>query len=439
LPDLWNDVLIILFLILINAFFAGSEIALVTLRNSRVKQLVKQGSKSARAVDFLLKDPSRLLATIQVGVTLAGFLASAAAAVGISVTLADILRTIPFLERYAQGIAVIIVTVVISFITLVLGELAPKRLAMQKSEKISLAIARPLLLLSKAAGPFIALLTLSTNFVVKLLGGEIKHREPKLSEEEIRLLVAEQGTLNEEEKEMIEGIFEFGDTVAREVMVPRTEMISFERSLKVDQALEKVIQYGFSRYPVYERNIDNVIGIVTIKDLLHANKVNRDKVEIIKVMRDVFFIPESKNVLDLLKELQVRRMNMAVVLDEYGGTAGLVTIEDLLEEIVGDINDEYDKVTVPIEIISENHGIFDGKILVEDVNDSLNLDLPMEEGYDTVAGLVFHCLGKIPRKGDWVELDGIAVKVKEMEGNRIKKVEVIREKPPAETPAPIEE
>jgi CBS domain containing-hemolysin-like protein len=207
----------------------------------------------------------------------------------------------------------------------------------------------------------------------------------------------------------------------------------------VDQALEKVIQYGFSRYPVYERNIDNVIGIVTIKDLLHANKVNRDKVEIIKVMRDVFFIPESKNVLDLLKELQVRRMNMAVVLDEYGGTAGLVTIEDLLEEIVGDINDEYDKVTVPIEIISENHGIFDGKILVEDVNDSLNLDLPMEEGYDTVAGLVFHCLGKIPRKGDWVELDGIAVKVKEMEGNRIKKVEVIREKPPAETPAPIEE
>ncbi len=437
MSELWSEFFIIFLLILINAFFAGSEIALVTFRRSRVRQLVKQGSKSARAVEYLLRDPSRLLATIQVGVTLAGFLASAAAAVSISGFLADFFSTIPVLKKYAQVTAVVIVTIVISYITLVLGELVPKRMAMQKAERFSLVIARPIVVLSKIAGPFIAFLTASTNFVVRLVGGEVRHREQKLTEEEIRLMVSEQGALDEGEKELIEGVFEFGDTVAKEVMIPRTELAALESSLTVNMALEEIIRHGFSRYPVFEDNIDNITGITTIKDLLKAVKKGQGEMRIRDIKRDTHFIPESKNVAELLKELQKRRMNMAVVLDEYGGTAGIVTVEDLLEEIVGDIDDEYnehkDEVKM-VEIISPNHGIFDGRVRVEEVNEHLNLDLPLEETYETIGGLVFHQLGNKPHAGDRVDLDCASIKVLEMQGNRVKRVEVVREKNPGQCP-----
>ncbi|MBU7006982.1 hemolysin family protein [Phosphitispora fastidiosa] len=437
MAELWSEFLIIFILILINAFFAGSEIALVTFRRSRVRQLAKQGSKSAMAVEYLLKDPSRLLATIQVGVTLAGFMASAAAAVSISGVLADFISKIPALEKYAQLTAVIIVTIIISYFTLVLGELVPKRMAMQKAERISLVIAQPIVILAKAAGPFIAFLTASTNLVVRMLGGEVKHREQKLNEEEIRLMVSEQGALDEGEKELIEGIFEFGDTVAKEVMIPRTEIASLECSLTVNTALEEIIRHGFSRYPVFEDNIDNITGITTIKDLLKAVKRGHGEMQVREIKRETHFIPESKNVAELLKELQKRRMNMAVVLDEYGGTAGIVTVEDLLEEIVGDIDDEYNEhkdEVKRVEIISPNHGIFDGRVRVEEVNENLSLDLPLEDTYETIGGLVFHQLGNKPQAGDGVCVDCASIKVMQMQGNRVKRVEVVKENNPGNSP-----
>jgi len=424
LAEFWNELAIIFILIGINAFFAASEIALVTIRPTRVKQLIKEGTKSAHVIEKLLKDPSRLLASIQIGVTLAGFLASAAAAVSISKILVEILVEIPALKNYAQGIAVTTVTIIISYITLVLGELAPKRIAIQKAERISLLVARPVDFVARITGPFIAFLTLSTNLVVKLFGGEIKHREPAVTEEEIRMMVAEQKDLEEEEKELIQGIFEFGDTVAREVMVPRTEMVSLESGLSVDLALKKLSSSGYSRYPVFEKNVDNIIGIVTVKDLINALMTGQGDQKIKDLKREVHFIPESKRILDLLKELQSRRIHLAIVLDEYGGTAGLVTMEDLLEEIVGEIDDEHNVPCEPIIMVSENKGIFDGRVMVEDVNEVFSIDLPVEESYDSIGGLFFHYIGKKPKVGDLLDLDGVLLKVIEMDRNRIKKVEV---------------
>ena len=425
--EIGNELILIVVLVFFNAIFASSEIAMITLRSSRIKQLVQEGNKSAKAIDHLLKDPSRMLATIQIGVTLAGFMASAAAAVGISSVLAQYLESFPILDGYAQGIAVVIVTLIVSYVTLVLGELVPKRMAMQKAEGIALLVARPLDFLARIAGPFIAILTVSTNMVLKLLGGDPHGKAPKLSEEEIRLMLAEQGTLHEKEKEMIEGIFDFGDMVAREVMVPRTEMVSLECSLTINNALEKVVTHGFSRYPIYEKNIDNIIGVTNIKDLLNAIKENKGELKLQEIKREAYFIPESKQVLDLFREMQKRRIQIAVLLDEYGGTAGLVTIEDLIEEIVGEIDDEHNNGYNPIELISDTHAFFCGKVFVEEVNEILHLDLPVEEDYGTIAGLVFHCLGKKPRVGDQVTLTGVTIKVLEMDRNRIKKVEVIKE------------
>lgn len=437
--ELWNEIILIFILIMANAFFAASEIALVTMRSTRVKQLVKEGNRSAKAIQKLVKDPSRLLATIQIGVTLAGFMASAAAAVSLSNIFADFLQEIPVIGAYAEGLAVTLITVIISYFTLVLGELAPKRIAMQKAEKISLVVARPIDMLSRITKPFIVFLTWSTNGVVKLFGGESKPNEPKLSEEELRLMVSEQGTLNEEEKEMIQGIFEFGDTVAKEVMIPRTEMVALNCEDSIEQALEKVVATGYSRYPVFEKNIDNIIGIVTLKDLLHYIKGEHGKAKLKEIGREVYFIPETKNVLDLLKELQARRMHMAIVLDEYGGTAGLVTIEDLIEEIVGEINDEYNSQPTPIQVLNNNQAIFHGRVNVEDVNDTLNIDLPAEEDYDTIAGLIFHYLGTKPRVKDKLILSNAVIEVVEMERNRIKKVKVTRENSEGLTESKAEE
>lgn len=424
----WNDIILILVLISLNAFFAGSELALVSLRQSRIRQLVERGSRPARIIDQLTTDPSRLLATIQVGVTLAGFLASATAAIGLSRALSEVIKhaPIPLIARASDGLAVFLVTIIISYVTLVLGELVPKRLALQKAEQISLAVARPIEIFSKIAAPFVLILTKSTNFLVKLTGGDINEAPPRISEEEIRMMVAEQPNILEVEKEMIEGVFEFGDTVAREIMIPRTDIQAVHRTSTSVEAMRIMGETGYSRLPVYEENIDDIIGIITLKDLIPFIVAGHSAQPITDHIRPVYVIPESKNVVELLKELQRSKQHMAIVLDEYGGTAGLITIEDLLEEIVGDIMDEHDEMEEHFAMIDENQFVVDARLNVEEANEDMGIELPLEEHYETVGGLVLHYLGKIPQVGDEVKLEETTITVTEMEGNRITKVQITR-------------
>ncbi|NPV27155.1 MAG: HlyC/CorC family transporter [Firmicutes bacterium] len=425
----WNQIILIFVLISFNAFFAGSEIAMISLRQSRIRQLVDRGSRSARVIEKLMEDPSRFLATIQVGVTLTGFLASATAAVGLAKYLSELIKMIPlpFLTKASDGLALVLVTLLVSYISLVLGELVPKRVALQKAEMISLFVARPIEILSTIAAPFVFVLTKSTNFLVKLLGGEEDQTPPRISEEEIRMMVAEQPNIMEVEKEMIEGVFEFGDTVAREIMIPRTDIRAIHRTATIGEAIQIMATTGYSRLPVYEENIDDIIGIITLKDLIpFIVDTHRDQ-PITEHIRPVYVIPESKNVVELLKELQRSKQHMAIVLDEYGGTAGLITIEDLLEEIVGDIMDEHDELEEHFEMIGDHQYVVDARLNVEEANEILAMDLPLEEHYETIGGLVLHYLGKIPQVGDEVKLEQTTISVTDMDGNRITRVKITKD------------
>lgn len=427
--SLWWEIFLIIVLIFLNAYFAASEIALISVRQTRIKHLAEGGNKKAQLVAKLLKDPSKFLATIQVGITLAGFLASAAAAVSLSQALARILADIPvpFIAHAARGLAVVLVTILISVITLIFGELVPKRLALQRAEGIALLVVPQIDVLSRLAAPMVKALTFTTNFVVRILGGNVRAADDKMTEEELLMLVTEQDDLLEEEKDMIHSVFEFADTVAREVMIPRTDMKAVRDTSTLSEIVDVVQETGYSRLPVYRETLDNIVGILAVKDILEL-LLGEDKNEalITDLVRPAYFIPESKKVVDLFGELKKQRQHMAIVIDEYGGTAGLVTIEDLLEEIVGDINDEHDPDLVDLKLIGENQALVNGGMNLEDVNEELNLDLPVKEYYETIGGFVLDQLGRIPQTGEEVIYDDTLIKVEKMQGNRIVKLKVTK-------------
>jgi len=339
-----SELLLLAVLIAINAFFSASEIAVISVPKLRLKQLSEDGNKTAQVLFRLADDSSRFLATIQIGVTFMGFLASATAAVRLSTELANLIRQIPIagLDNIAEGLSVAIITIWLSLIVLVFGELVPKSLGLAHSERIALAVARPIDFLARLAAPLVRFLVWITNLIAKPFGGQPRRGMPIVTQEEIKTLVdagEEGGVIEEEEKEMIYSIFEFGETVAREVMVPRMDVLAIDVETPLLEALDIVIKHNHSRVPIYQDSIDNTVGILYAKDLLKVlherGRAGANEVRLADIVRPAAFAPESKKVSELFEEMQKRRIHMAIVIDEYGGTAGIVTIEDILEEIVG--------------------------------------------------------------------------------------------------------
>ena len=417
----WQQFALIAGLILINAFFAAGEIAVVSSRPVRIRQLAEQGSRSAQALLRLMEDHSRFLATIQVGITLAGFLASASAAVGLSDDFGTFLQTLGVAPALAESSALFVVTLILAYFTLVLGELVPKRMALQSSEQVALFIARPVEILAKVTGPFTALLTASTNLVVRALGGKVEQKEESISEEELRFYVEEHDELQEAEKKLITGVFDFGDRLVRQVMVPRPEMEGIHQDSSILAALDQVRKHGFWRYPVFREDYDDIVGIVTVKDLLYGMSDRAAETPVSTIMRPARVVPETKHALELLKEMQIADEQMAIVVDEYGGVAGLVTLEDLLQEIVGEVADE------PVIRTGDAPGdqVLDAAETVEEVSELLNINLPQSPHYETLAGYILHVLGAIPTAGATVEVEGWRLVVENMDGHRIDKVRAV--------------
>lgn len=431
-----TELIFLAVLITLNAFFSASEIAVISVSKLRLKQLIEDGDKNAVVLFRLADDSSRFLATIQIGVTFLGFLASATAAVSLSEGLAKSIGQLPIpgIVDSARGLAVAIITIGLSIITLIFGELAPKSIALAHSERLALFVARPIDLLARLASPLVRFLVWATNLVAKPFGGQRRRGLPIVTEEEIKTLVdagEESGMLEEDEKEMIYSIFEFGETLAREVMVSRVDIVALDAETPLLDAMDVIIKHNHSRVPVYQDNIDNVIGILYAKDLL---KVMREKgreaanqIRLSAIVRPAAFTPESKKVDELLEEMQKRRIHMSIVIDEYGGTAGLVTIEDILEEIVGEIQDEYDQgEEALIQPVGDNEWSIDARTNLSDINDLLKSSIPIDES-DTLGGFIYESLGKVPLPGDEVQREDLLLKVVNVAGRRIGKVRVTRQ------------
>ncbi len=429
-----GELFLILGLVLVNAYFAAAEIALVSARKAMLTAAAEEGSAGAAAALRLRADPSRLLATVQIGITLVGFMASAAAAVTFGAALEAWIRRLPVpgAAAIAGSASVVFVTLAVSFVTLVLGELTPKRIGLRYAERVAGGVSRPLTFLAAVAAPAVWLLSASSDAVIWLLRVETGGR-PEVSEEEIRLLVTEQGSLLDEEKRMIHEIFELGDTVAREIMVPRVDAIMLSDDASVADSLGVFRRTGFSRLPVYHEDPDRIVGLLLLKDIVvGTSPEDFEKAPVADVMRPPYFVPETKSILGMLSEMRATRNHMAVVVDEYGGTAGIVTIEDIVEEVVGEIADEFDRDRQYVRRISDAESVVDGRLPVEDARDLLGLDVPESEDYDTLAGWVLAELGHIPASGESVTTEaGWRVRVAAVRRRRIVRVTVTAPAPAA--------
>ncbi|KIL47239.1 hemolysin family protein [Jeotgalibacillus soli] len=428
------EILILLVLIVINAFFAASEIALISLNDNKVKMMADSGDKKAIMLHNLLSEPSRFLATIQIGITLAGFMASAFAAESFAGRLASFLYEmgLPISERLLGTISLVVITLVLSYFTLVLGELVPKRLALQKAEAISRFAVGPLTFLSKISSPFVKLLTLSTNSVVRLFGVDPNAEDDNITEEEIRMMVdvgKERGSIQETEKVMINNIFEFNDKTVSDIMTHRTKIVAIPIDYTLRQTVQTALAEKYTRFPVYEKQIDNVVGILHVKDLIQFVDHSDQKVfNLSEMMRDPFFVLETKRIDALFTEMQQNNVHMAISIDEYGGTDGLVTIEDVIEEIVGNIFDEYDAPETNIEEIDqldEHTYLIAGTTNLYVVEDLLKIGLPIEE-FDTISGFVIGQLGYIPNGEDHprLEYQNVSFTVEEVSDRRIISVKI---------------
>ena len=425
--SLVSQFILILVLTLLNAFFASAEMAIVSVNRNRIKMLADDGNKKASLLVDLLEEPNKFLSTIQVGITLAGFFSSASAATGISEVIGASLSQLGI--PYAQSISLVVITIILSYFTLVFGELVPKRIALQKSEQMAMLSVRPIVFVSKFAKPFVKLLSLSTNLLLRVIGMSDTDLEEKVSREEIKSLVdagEEYGVINQIEKEMINSIFDFDDKLAKEVMTPRTEVYMINSKLPL--SIEELLEENYSRIPVYEGDMDNIIGILYLKDFLHeAYQVGFENVDIKKLLHRPYFVPECKNIDQLFKELQKSKNHLAVLIDEYGGFSGIVTIEDLIEEVMGDINDEYDDDDPVIRKIDNDTYIVNGLISIKELNDKLQLNLDEEtEDYDTLGGFLINQIDYIPSETEecMVEYENLLFKVQCVKDKRIEMVKI---------------
>jgi putative hemolysin len=435
-----QEILVLVLLTLLEAFFVAAEIALVSVRRSRVEQLVDEGNAAARRVRRLLDEPGRFLAVAQLGLTIIGFFASAYAAVSLVDGLRDVLVSAGMASENAGVLALVVVTVVLALFTIVFAELVPKSLALSNPEGFALVLSRPIEFLARVLSPVIALLTAVTRWITRRFGAEVTN-EASISAEELRLIVergGEQGVLEAEEEQMINAVIELGERRVHEVMVPRTAIAALPATATFEEATDLIIAVGHSRIPVYDDSIDHIIGILYAKDLLpflRPQAVERPPLQ--KLLRPPVLVPESLPVDDVLHQLQRRRVHMAIVLDEYGGTAGVVTIEDLIEEIVGEIQDEYDVEEPMVVKISEDEARVDGRAAVDELEELFGVELKLEDEaeYDTVGGLVFHRIGGVPSPGDRIEVDGLTLTVETTHGRRVGRVLVVRTAPEPEPEA----
>lgn len=433
LNDNFFQILLLLVLILINAFFAMSEIAIITLNSNKLKKMAKNGHKPAGKILNVTKNSSNFLATIQVGVTLSGFLTSASASTIFASQVAEFFSFLPISKSVLEGFSTVLITLVLSYFSLVLGELVPKKIAMQNAEKISFKVIGIISAIEKIFSPFIKFLSASTNFIVKLLGISPDVNVDTVTEEEILMMLdagQEKGVINDGIKNIVENIFNFDDKSAVEIMTHRTEIVAIEDNKFIFDAVTLAISSGYSRIPVFHEDVDNIIGIIYVKDLLEY-LVNSDKphnVPILNIIRTAIYIPETKRCSELFRELIDLKTQIAIIVDEYGGTEGLITIEDLIESILGNIQDEYDnEQDEKITKINENSFTVDGTTSVDKISDLLEVSLP-EGDYDTVSGLILEHLGRIPAHNEkpFITIDNINFTVDEIIDRKISKVSITR-------------
>ena len=394
-----SQIIILIILIFLNAFFAATEMAFVSLNDAKIDKQAKEGNKKAKSIQKMLKDPSKFLATIQIGITFAGFLSSAFASEAFASELAPVLNNlIPQISVAVwNSISIVLITIILSYFTLIFGELVPKRLAMKYSEAIAFGTVKIIRGVAMVTLPFVKFLTFSTNIVSKIFGvsGE---EEETVTEEEIRMMVdvgEEKGTINKVEKEMINNVFEFDDKIVSEIMIPRTEMFAVDANSSISEVIEELSDDGrYSKIPVYEEDLDEITGIVYVKDILTSQKNKNNKIK--TLVKEAYYVSESKPIRELFDELRQNKKQIAIIIDEYGGTSGMVTMEDILEEIVGEIYDEYDEVTKKVEKIDDNTYRFDGSLAIYEVEKVLDIQIPEGE-YDTLSGYLIEQLGAIPK------------------------------------------
>ena len=428
---MFSQLIILIILIALNAFFAAAEIAYISLNDAKVEKQAKEGNKKAKQIEKMLKTPSKFLATIQIGITLAGFLSSAFASDAFAEKLAPILyQFIPFISLGIwKNISIILITIILSFFTLVFGELVPKRLAMKNYEKIAFGTIGIIRAIAIVTAPFVKLLTKVTNAISKIFGvGE--NEEESVTEEEIKMMVdqgEEKGTIKEEEKELINNVFEFNDITVSEIMRHRKDIFAVDINISNEELLQELSkeEYRYSRIPVYDETIDEIKGILYVKDVL--KNINKKSFKVKNVVKDAYFISQNRLINEVFKELQKNKKQIAIIVDEYGGTAGLITMEDILEELVGDIYDEYDEEERDFEKIDENTYILSGSMTIYDVNKLLNAEIP-EGDYDTISGYLQDKLGRIPedKEKPVIDTEKVTYKIEEYEDKRILKVKACK-------------
>jgi magnesium and cobalt exporter, CNNM family len=426
-----RDIALILVFIMISGGFVLAEMALVSLRDSQARGLENRGRRGA-TVARLNRDPNRFLAAVQVGVTLSGFLSAAFGGATLADRLAPVFEGWGLSSSLAATAALIVITLVISYFSLVIGELAPKRLALQSAESISLLVAPTVDRIAKLARPVIWLLSISTNLVVRLLGGDPGAKREQISEAELRELVSGSEALGAEERQIVQDVFEAGDRQIREIMIPRTEVDFISEQMPAYRAAQFALERPHSRYPVIRESTDDVVGFVHVRDLFNPELSGRS-VRVRDVVRDVLLLPSTRHLLSAMTDMRRERAHMAIVVDEYGGTAGIVTLEDLLEELIGDIRDEYDEVEPETTRLLTGEVEVDGLLNLDDFKDESGLELPDDGPYETVAGFILQQLGHVPAVGETATFDGHLLVVTDVDGRRIARVRVQRAAPPEES------
>lgn len=422
------QLLLLLFFTLMNAFFAGAEMAVVSVNKNRIRKLAEEGNKKAIIIQGLFEDSTKFLSTIQVAITFAGFYSSASAASGIAPILADWLGKLQI--PYSSAIAHNGVTLLLMFFNLVFGELVPKRIALQKAEPFCMITVMPIHYISIVLSPFIRLLSVSTKAVLKVLHLKTEDEEETVTEEEILTMMevgCEGGTIADHECKMVHSVFEFGNKSAREVMVPRQKVFAIDCNEPLESILDELLENRHSRIPVYEEEIDNIIGILYVKDImLQLRKGSIEKETIETMMQKPFFVPEKKEAEQLFREMQKNRNHMAILVDEYGGFSGIVTIEDLVEEIMGEIHEEHEQVEPDIIPIADGEFLLNGSMLIADINEEFTLKI-VSEYYDTISGYMIERLGYIPNEQakEIIEEEGYQFRIEQVEGNRISRVRLL--------------
>jgi len=419
-----SHIIILLILILLNAFFAASEMAYVSLNDAKIEKMAKEGNKKAKQIDKMLKTPSKFLATIQIGITLAGFLSSAFASDAFADVLAPVLNSlIPAVSISVwKSISIVLITIILSFFTLIFGELVPKRIAMKHYEKLSFATIGVIRVLSIITAPFVKLLTVTTNFISKLFG-VTENEEEIVTEEEIKMMVdqgEESGSIDKTEKEWINNIFELNDITVSEIMTHRTDIVAIDIDTTKEELLDELEEqeYKYSRIPVYDETIDEIKGVLYTKDVL--KNINKKTFSVKKIMKEAYFVSQTKLINELFKELQKNKKHIAIIVDEYGGTAGIVTMEDILEELVGNIYDEYDDIEDEYQVIDNNTYMINGSMPIYDVNKLLEAKIP-EGDYDTLSGFLQEEMGRIPSDEETpvIETEWATFKIEKTEDKRI--------------------